>query len=88
MVRTIEQLRAVSDEELIKEHDAGVEYVNVGLNYYREELARRDQDRQTQKMLDYTKQLWILTIIVTIATVLSLAISLIALFHQTPAPCH
>lgn len=45
MIRTIKELRAVSDEELIKEHDKKAENTSIGTQYYIDELDRRSRDR-------------------------------------------
>ena len=54
---SLRDLRELSDQELIRRHDALVPRVGISVNYYLQELARRDQDRQTQAMLRYT--LWV-----------------------------
>ncbi|MGA6128822.1 MULTISPECIES: hypothetical protein [unclassified Microbacterium] len=48
MVRTIDQLRAASDEELIAEHDRHAKHTSVGTGYYMEELDRRSRERSTE----------------------------------------
>lgn len=52
MIRTIEELRAASDEELIKEHDKKAESTSVGTQYYIEELDRRSRDRSQKASYD------------------------------------
>lgn len=75
------ELLAMSDEELIELYDSAASTHGGSINHYREELYRRAQSEQTDAMLAYTKQLYWLTIIVTIATVLSLIAALIGLFR-------
>ena len=48
MAQPLRDLRSLPDDELIRLHDAAAERTVVGLNHYREELARRDQNRQTR----------------------------------------
>ncbi|WP_431826371.1 hypothetical protein [Microbacterium algeriense] len=48
MVRTIKELRAMPDDELIAEHDAHARHTSVGTSYYMEELDRRSRDRSTE----------------------------------------
>ncbi len=76
MAETIAELRALCDDELIARHDAHAATVQVATNHYLTELARRNQDRQTQAMLEltetmleYTATIKRLTLVVTIATV-------------------
>lgn len=52
MIRTIEELRSVSDEELIKEHDKKAKNTSVGTQYYIEELDRRSRDRSLKASND------------------------------------
>jgi hypothetical protein len=68
MAEMLAELRALSDEELIARHDRQAPRTVVGTNHYLVELARRDQDRQTQAMLDLTRSIRTLTLIVTVAT--------------------
>ncbi len=56
MIRTIEELRSVSDEELIKEHDKKAKNTSVGTQYYVEELDRRSRDRSLKASHDLAIQ--------------------------------
>lgn len=47
MTRSIEDLRATSDEQLIAEHDAKARNTVAGTAYYLEELDRRSRERAT-----------------------------------------
>jgi hypothetical protein len=69
---TIEKLRQMSDEDLIKTHDSMVGNVQLGISYYVEELARRSATRQNDVLLKYTKWITIMTVVVTIATIVNL----------------
>lgn len=71
MSEPLQELRALSDEELVRRHDQRAKHTVVGVNHYLAELARRDQDRQTSAMLQYTQQIKRLTVVVTAATVLN-----------------
>lgn len=46
---SIKELRAMSDEELIKEHDKKAENTSVGTQYYIDELDRRSRDRSQKE---------------------------------------
>ncbi len=69
MAMTLKELRGLSDDDLVAQHDEIAGSTVVGLNYYLAEIARRDQDRQTQAMLSYTKWVTIMTAIITVATI-------------------
>jgi hypothetical protein len=77
MAYTIAELRKLSDEDLIREHDSVATSTVMGLNYYSNELARRAQAHETRTIVDYTRQLTILTWVIAIATVVNLALAAI-----------
>jgi hypothetical protein len=64
----LKELRTMSDEQLITEHDDLASRTQVGLNYYLDELNRRAQNRQTETMLLYTRRMLWLTVVVAILT--------------------
>ena len=71
--KTIAGLRALSDDELVEQHDKLAASTMVGVSYYLEELERRRGDRQSRLMIRLT---WIvagLTAINVVAVVVSLA---------------
>jgi hypothetical protein len=73
---TIEKLRLMTDEQLIKEHDKGVTGVQLGVSYYLDELSRRNNSRQTETMLRYTKWITFMTVVMTIATSINIWLAL------------
>jgi len=60
------------DKELIRQHDADAKFVSVGLEYYLQEMARRDQDRATKVMVRCTVAITVMTAVITIGTLLLL----------------
>lgn len=46
-IRTIAQLRATPDDDLIAEHDHRAGNTSVGTDYYMQELDRRSRNRST-----------------------------------------
>jgi hypothetical protein len=64
----IKDLRNTSDEELIHLHDALVAVTSVGVNYYLEELQRRER-------------VVVLTFVNTAAVILALVVSVLALLR-------
>lgn len=62
MAETLEELRGLSDDEIVRKHDQLAGNTVVGTNHYLQELDRRDQERQTQAILMYTRWVAIMTI--------------------------
>ena len=69
MSEHLKKLRSMSDEELVAEHDRHAQHTQVGINHYLAELARREQHRQTEAMLRYTKWITFMTVVITAATI-------------------
>jgi hypothetical protein len=69
VTHTIQELRELTDEQLIAEHDAIAPHTFVGVDYYLSELARRDAHRQTRQIVLLTVAIAICTVVVTVATV-------------------
>ncbi|OGP68419.1 MAG: hypothetical protein A2W27_11025 [Deltaproteobacteria bacterium RBG_16_44_11] len=84
MAYTLKELQELSDDQLISEHDALAQSTVMGINYYRDELNRRGQNRQTEAMLLYTRRLLWLTVFVAILTVVNVVAILIPLFREIP----
>jgi hypothetical protein len=76
----LKELRSLPDEELIARHDRLSESTQVGVTYYLAEIARREQDRQTLAMIRYTKQITIMTVIITVATIINVVVAIILIF--------
>jgi hypothetical protein len=67
---TLKELRELTDEQLIAEHDnVAQSTARLGVNYYLDELKRREQNKQTEAMLAYTRRMLWLTVFVAICTV-------------------
>ena len=75
MAISLSDLRNLSDDELVKRHDDQAKTTVVGTQYYQDELNRRSQDRQTKAMLRLTKWIVAMTAVVTVATVVNVAIA-------------
>ena len=69
---TFTELRALSDQDLIRLHDDLARSTQVGLAYVLEETARRRADRQMTTVVRLT---WVITV-ATIVNVLLFAVSL------------
>lgn len=76
MSLTYRELREISDEELIHQHDIESEHTVVGTNYYLEELARRDAQRVNDSMLRCTKWITVMTAVMLLATVVNVLVAI------------
>ena len=75
----LEKLRELSDEELVALHDQAAANTTVGIQYYLDELNRRSQNKHTEVMLHYTKQMLRLTVFVAVLTVVNVIAVLVPL---------
>jgi hypothetical protein len=75
MAEPLRELRALPDDELVRRHDHAAATTVVGVDYYLAELARRDQDRQTQAMVRYTLWIAVMTAVVTVATIVNVVVA-------------
>jgi hypothetical protein len=71
----IAELRKMSDDGLIAAHDQIADQGQPGVSYYLGELARRDQVRQAEQMLGYTRRIEWMTLVVTVATIVNVVIA-------------
>ena len=51
MAHPVAELRALSDEDLITLHDQHAIHTMVGVDYYLDELKRRDQERSSSRAI-------------------------------------
>ena len=70
--KSIAELRALSDAELIKQHDLLAANTAVGVDYYLAELERPRIDEQNKRLELLTLIIALLTLINVVAVVLSL----------------
>ena len=75
MAETIDELRNLSDEDIVRRHDAKAKNTSVGTYHYLDELARRDAVRQGERMENLTTSINRLTIVVTVATVVGVLLT-------------
>lgn len=78
-VGTYDELRNKSDEELILLFDATTKNTEVGLGFLKDELARRESERQYERMLSLTWQMRWMTIVITVLTAVNVIAVLVAL---------
>jgi hypothetical protein len=81
---SLQELRALSTDELIARYDRLAPSTMEGLAFLRDEINRRDQDVVTQEMLRLTREMHRMTQVTTAATVIALVVAvgslIIALF--------
>jgi len=74
MSKSIADLRALSDEDLIHEHDETARSTVVGTNYYLDELARRESKRSADAVLQNTITVRNLTWAIGVLTALTVVL--------------
>ncbi|MDE3809966.1 hypothetical protein I7I49_06690 [Sinorhizobium meliloti] len=84
MADSYEQLRKKSKEVLVREHDDKAQSAQLGLGFYREEIARREAEEQSQIILNFTKQMRDMTIAITVMTGLVLVLTVINIYLVWP----
>ncbi|MGA7672674.1 MAG: hypothetical protein WBW04_19810 [Nitrolancea sp.] len=82
MSTTFAELREMTDDQLIAEHDSLAPTGGVGFGYYLDELSRRQTERQTDRMLQLaqsmaslTRYIFVLTVVNVILVAVTIAIS-------------
>lgn len=81
MVRSIEKLRAASDDDLIAEHDAQAPHAVVATGYYQDELARREQRRAIESTNKLSGGAFWLTVANTVLAAVAAVAAIIALLQ-------
>lgn len=76
MVRSIAELKKTNTEDLIREHDLIAANTVSGTAYYLDELRSRDNSKLAQSMDRFTRNIFWLTVVMAIATLVQLALAL------------
>ncbi|SFH52286.1 hypothetical protein [Ensifer sp. OV372] len=84
MADSYEPLRKKSKEILVREHDDKATSTQLGLGFYREEIARREAEEQSQIILNFTKQMRDMTIAITVMTGVVLVLTIINVYLVWP----
>jgi len=71
MAKKLATLRTMTDADLIAAHDKLSESTVVGIDYFLEELYRRELERSGKRMLYCTYAITAMTVVTTVATVVS-----------------
>ncbi len=76
MAKNLKELKSMTDEDLIAAYDQEAMRTNVGISFYLEELRYRETSRINRKVVRLTKWVTVLTVVITIATILNVAVFL------------
>ena len=71
MAQSLAELRSTSIEEVVRTYDEIAAHTQLDLNFYREEIARRDAAKQTARIIEMTQQMRTLTVVIAILTLLN-----------------
>jgi hypothetical protein len=71
----VRELRSMSEDELMSRHDSEMLNRSAHYNIYLDELRRRETLRQGERMERLTSSINALTIVVTIATLVGVALT-------------
>ncbi|HEX2172606.1 MAG TPA: hypothetical protein VHL09_09195 [Dehalococcoidia bacterium] len=85
-VPLLSELRAKSDLDLVDLHDQIASVSLLNPSYILDELARREHYRQTKAILNYTRVISILVIIVALFATIALVVTILALAALQPVP--
>lgn len=70
-METYENLRKLSIEDLKQKYDKSASNTDPGLNFYREEIARRESEKMNSDMVKMTLQMRNMTIAISIMTLIN-----------------
>ena len=73
MARRLADLREMSDEQLIDAHDKLAQNTQIGIDYYLDELRRRESARLASRVYWLTWVLVVLTAVIAVLTLVLLA---------------
>ncbi len=69
--RSMAELRGLTDDDIVALYDRVAPSTAMGTAQFREELARRDQERHDRAMADYARRMYWLTVIIAVATLVN-----------------
>jgi hypothetical protein len=81
MAQSYSELRITPTDELIRTYDKIAPNTVLGLNFYSEEIARRDAAEQTAKITKMTQQMRDLTIVIAVLTLVNAVLVAVSLFR-------
>lgn len=76
---SLSELRTLSDEALVDKHDDLAKNASIStVEYYLNELHRREQKRRSREMRDMTETVRNLTIVITVLTAFNVVVAFVA----------
>lgn len=75
MSETLKDLRSLSYEKIISRYDNVAKRTVVTRDHYLNEITRRNQEKQTNAMLKYTKWITIMTGVISISTIVNVIVA-------------
>lgn len=82
-IPSFSELKAMSDKTLIERYDGIGKHTVVGTQFYLDELMRREQRRQSDQMLGFTKQMRNMTTLIFVLTLVNAALVAVTVFGWT-----
>ena len=76
MAKKLKELRQMSEDEVMEAHDVEAKSTIVGVDYWLNELQRREQLRDTKTMRNLTWSIFSLTLVITGFTIAIFCITL------------
>lgn len=79
MIPSHEELEKLSDQEIIDRYNQAAHNTVVGTGFYRDEYVRRQAEKQSERMLNISKNMQTMTVVITILTVVNVILVAYAL---------
>lgn len=76
MAITFEELRRVTLEGLVQLYDNEATHHSPGVDFYRQEIFRREQEQQANVMRRCTLWITVMTLVMTVATIVNVWIAI------------
>lgn len=80
IIPTYAKLRSLPMEELIRLYDSAAPHAEVGVSYLRDEIARREAEKQTAEIAGMTRQMRNMTLWITALTAVNMIDTVVLFF--------
>jgi lipopolysaccharide/colanic/teichoic acid biosynthesis glycosyltransferase len=80
MALLVADLQTISDEQLVEFHDQMAVNTYVGVQYYLDEIRRRQAEKAEQAALELARRAYWMTVASTVLVVASVITAIVALF--------
>ena len=74
MSMSYKELQKISDDQLVNLYDEQAQHTCVGINYYADELNRRQSERANKVMVRCTVAITIMTAVMLLATIVNVIV--------------